>query len=279
MNIKTLLMACLLVQILASTQCALASGIQTEMRTIERKGAQAVEVHVNIPGGKFEVSGGAEALLEAEFEYEKAEWAPEIDYRIQNNKGILELSVSDKNSWNWDFSDEGGDWGSDGDRNKWDLHFSDEVPLDLSLKVGAMDGDFDLRDLMLQGFHMEVGAGDVEIDLRSRWTGNTEAVIKVGAGELDLKLPSNIGVAVVAENGVGSIDIAGLTKVDGEEVESEGFEIPILGLEVKPKKGGWFDLHLGASGVWTNEAYGRADTNLRLRVKLGVGALNVDAKD
>ena len=116
------------------------------------------------------------------------------------------------------------------------------------------------------------------MDLRGHWTGNTEAVIEVGAGDLKLKLPADMGIEVVVESGVGSVDISGLTKTDGQQVESEGFEISRLGLEFKSPQGGWSDLHLGTSGVWTNEAYGQSDTNLRLRVKLGVGALNVVVK-
>jgi hypothetical protein len=191
---------------------------------------------MEIPGGEVKIAGGAEALLEAKFEYEKVERASDIDYQVQDRKGTLKLSVANKESWDWD---------SAGDHNKWDLQFNDEVPLDLSLKVGAMDGNLDLRGLTLQGLRMEVGAGDIE-----------------------LKLPRDIGIAVLAENGVGSVNINGLSEVDGEQVESEGFEIPFLGLEFKPKE-----------GVWTNEAYGKVDTNVRLRVKLGVGALNVDVED
>ena len=122
---------------------------------------------------------------------------------------------------------------------------------------------------------MEVGAGSIDMDLRGHWTDNTEAVVEVGAGDLVLKLPADIGIAVVVESGVGSVNISGLTKIDGQQVESEGFEISFLGFELKSPKGGWFNLHLGTSGVWTNEAYGQSDTNLRLRVKLGIGALNV----
>lgn len=279
MKTKTLLMAGLLVQTLVSAECVIAGEMHTEKQTLQREGAKEVAVHMEIPGGEVNIAGGAEALLEARFEYKKVESAPEIDYQVQDRKGILKLSVANKESWNWDFPDEGKDWNSDGDHNQWDLQFNDEVPLDLSLKVGAMDGDLDLRGLTLQGLRIEVGAGDIEVDLRGQWTGNTEAVIEMGAGNIELEFPQDIGIAVVAENGVGSVHINGLSKVDGEQVESEGFEIPFLGLEFKPKKGGWFDLHLGTSGVWTNEAYGKVDTNLRLRVKLGVGALNVDVED
>lgn len=275
MNKKTLLIAGLLAQIGISAECVLAREIHTEKRAIEREGAEQVEVRVDIPGGEFAISGGAEKLLQAKFEYKNSEWAPKTAYQVQDGKGILELSVANKKSWNWDFSDADEGWDSDGDHNKWDLQFSDEVPLDLSLQVGAMDGDLDLRGLTLRGLHVEVGAGEIDMDLRGRWAGNTEAAIEVGAGDLSLKLPADIGIAVVAESGVGSVHINGLTKLEDQQVESTGFEIPFLGLEFKPKKGGWFDLHLGASGVWTNEAYGQADTNLRLRVKLGVGSLNI----
>jgi hypothetical protein len=275
MQTKTLLIVGLLAQIWVSAECVLAGEIHTEKRVIEREGAEHVAVRVDIPGGKFAISGGAKELLQAKFEYENSEWAPVIDYQVQDGKGTLELSVANKKSWDWDFSDEGEQWNSDGDHNKWNLQFSDEVPLALSLQVGAMDGDLDLRGLTLQGLSMEVGAGSIDMDLRGHWTDNTEAVVEVGAGDLVLKLPADIGIAVVVESGVGSVNISGLTKTDGQQVESEGFEISFLGFELKSPKGGWFNLHLGTSGVWTNETYGQSDTNLRLRVKLGIGALNV----
>lgn len=275
MKKKILRVVLLSALICALTNTVLAAQMHSEERIINRKGAETVDVRIDIPGGKLALSGGTDALLKARFEYRNIEWAPEVDYHVENDQGILKLSISDKESWDWDFSGDGEGWNSDGDHNEWNLRFGDEVPLSLSFHVGALDGDIDLRGLLLKGLDMKVGAGDLDLDMRGQWTGNIEALIEVGAGSLDLKLPSGIGLAVVVESGIGSTHIEGLSIVDGEEVESEGFEIPFLGLEFKSKKGGFFDQHIGMSGVWTNEAYGEADTNLRLRVKLGVGSLDV----
>jgi hypothetical protein len=39
---------------------------RTETRTIQRQGAETVDVEVSMAAGKLKLSGGAEALLEAE---------------------------------------------------------------------------------------------------------------------------------------------------------------------------------------------------------------------
>ena len=280
MKTKTLIVISALA--LASPHSALGNDVQIEKRIVELEAAKSVEVIIQIPVCELDLSSGAEALLEADFEYQSAEWVPVIDYQVDAGRGVL--SISTPNGEGWDFDGDGESfkmsWDSDENHNEWDLKLSGDVPLTLVLKTGVIDGNLDLRGLRLEGLNIEAGVGDLDIDLPCNWMRHIEASIEVGVGDLELKLPGNIGLAVVAESGIGQMNIDGLSRIEGEEeAEPKGFNIPFLGLEFKPKKGGWFSQHFGASGVWTNEAYGKADTSLRLRVEVGVGELDVEVED
>src|SRR5215212_2382976 len=131
---------------------------------------------------------------------------------------------------------------SGGARNEWDIGMNDELPTDLVVRVGAGESNLDLDSLTLRGVDLQMGAGKTTVDLTGDYAQDFDATIEGGVGQATVLLPSEIGVKAKAEGGLGKINAKGLKKVGDSYV---------------------------------NEAYGESETNLRVDVKGGVGAINL----
>src|SRR5512143_3779697 len=94
--------------------------LQSESQSVELGDAKSVIVKINMSAGDLEVTGGAEKLLEADFNYNVAKLKPEVEYTdstlvVQQPEvnGLPALQVTT------DF------------RNEWGLHLYDGVPINL----------------------------------------------------------------------------------------------------------------------------------------------------
>ena len=253
-------------------------------KSVDFGDAESVKIEVELRVGELTLLAMDGTGLNGNFRFSSRHGEPQIDYQVEGRRGVLRITEAGSNGndrsvdlegdledgFNWNFSDH---------ETMWDIQLGHGQPLVVEVNAGAMAGTIDLRGLSLQGFKLETGAGDIDLDLRGGWLGNSEVEIDVGVGELELLLPEGMGLALVLESGIGSVDIEGLEKLAGEQMETEGVRMPFWGVEIKPESGGWFDRHFGQNGVWTNESYGQSTTNLRLRVKVGVGQLRVRVKD
>ena len=253
-------------------------------KSVDFGDAESVKVEVELRVGELTLLAVDGTGLNGNFRFSSGHGEPEIDYQVEGRRGVLRITEVDSNGadrsvdldgvledgFNWNFSDHA---------TIWDIRLGVGQPLVVEVNAGAMAGTVDIRGLSLQGFMLETGAGDIDLDLRGEWLDNSEVEIDVGVGELELLLPEDMGLALVLESGIGSVDIEGLEKVEGDQMETDGFRMPFGGLEITSEIGGWFDRHLGQNGVWTNESYGKSAANLRLRIKLGLGQLRVRVKD
>jgi len=209
--------------------------LQTESQSVELGDANPVQVKITFGAGNLELSGGAQKLLEADFAYNVAKLKPEVAYTDgtlvigqPEAKGLPDLrGITDY-------------------RNEWDLRLNNEVPLDLSVDMGAGTGDLQLAGLSLTGLDLNLGAGTYTIDLSGDWAQDLGVSIEAGAASLTVRLPSDIGVCVVVDRGPTVIEASGLTK-DGN--------------------------------VYTNAAYGTSDVTLQIDLQAGIGAINLLESD
>jgi len=225
-----------IVAVLLASGCA--SGVkvgslQTESQSVELGSAESVRVEINMGAGELDVAGGADKLLEADFTYNVAELEPEVKY----SGGTLIVQhpdVATRVTSLWDLDDY---------RYEWDLSLNDDVPMDLSIALGAGKIDLQLAGLSLTGLDINVGAAEATIDLTGDWARDLDVTVKAGVGHATLRLPRRVGVRVTVETGIGDVDAPGL-KRDGD--------------------------------VYTNDAYGESAVTLRIDVKAGVGKINLE---
>ncbi len=182
-----------------------------ETRSVERQGAESVSATLEMPAGNLNLSGGANKLLEADFDYGQSEGKPNVRYDVSGKHG--ELIISQDSEENIHFG---------GRHNSWGLRFSNDVPLELKLNMGAGHGDLNLRGLSLTRLSVEVGAGQLTLDLTGDWKKDLQADIRGGVGTATIRLPKSVGVAVNASGGIGSVNTHGLRR-DGDEYVNDAY--------------------------------------------------------
>jgi hypothetical protein len=207
--------------------------LQRESRSVDLDNSQSVRAELKMGAGELNLTGGADALVEGDFAYNVADWKPEVNYDVTGDAG--ELSVEQGS---------GEDVPVGGEvRNEWDLRLNDDVPIDLSVEMGAGESDLDLDSLTLTGLDLQMGAGKTTVDLTGDYDRDLSATIEGGVGEATVRLPSAVGVKVNAEGGLGAINTQGLQR-EGD--------------------------------AYVNDAYGDSDVTLDVDVRGGVGRINLE---
>ena len=201
--------------------------MQRQSESVDLENAQSARVELRMGAVELNVSGGADALMEADFAYNVSEWEPEVSYDVSGETG--ELSVEQGSS------DEGVRVGGDA-RNEWEVRFNDEVPTDLQVEMGAGESDLDLDSLTLTGLDLEMGAGQTTVDLTGDYGQDLEARLEGGVGEATVLLPSEVGVRARAEGGLGKINAEGLQR-EGDSYVNDAYGDSDVTLEVDVRGG------------------------------------------
>lgn len=200
-------------------------------KTLELGDAKSVIAKIMMGAGKLEIAGGANELMKGEFTYNVAEWKPEVEYNIINDQGQLTVQQP---------SDV--DIGGDGIRYEWDLRINNNIPIDLSIILGAGSSSLDLRGLSLTKLDITTGVGEGTINLTGDWERDLEALVKGGIGEVTLLLPQDVGVRVDIAGGIGEINASDM-KRDGS--------------------------------AYINDIYGESDVTLKINITGGIGQINL----
>ena len=250
-------LAAIAIALFAATGCdegARIGDLQTKSETIELGDADSVTVEIEMGAGELDVSGGTGELLEATFTYNVDELDPKATYSDDR----LLVQHGDAKGGIGTFLD------LDDFRNEWDLRFNEDVPMEMSIDLGAGRTNLTLGSLALSSLDINAGAGDVDLDLSGSqslnqldydmgtgkvtldltgdWQSDLDAAIRGGVGDLTLKLPSDVGVHIEVDTGIGSIDTSGLSK-DGD--------------------------------TYINDVYGESDVTLRINIDGGVGKIDL----
>jgi hypothetical protein len=206
-------------------------ALRTESQSVELGDAKSVRVEIVLGAGDLQVTGGAEKLLEADFTYNVAKLEPEVEY----TDGTLVVRQPDVEG----LPVLGGitDY-----RNEWDLRLSNEVPMDLSVNMGAGTSDLQLAGLSLTGLDVSLGAGAYTVDLSGDWARDLDVTIDAGAADISVRLPRDVGARVKVESGPHTIETTGLAQ-DGD--------------------------------IFTNAAYGVSEVTLQVEMEAGIGQINL----
>ena len=238
MKTKYLISTFILIGALLLSGCGSAArvgALQNESQSVKLGDAKSVRVDINFGAGTLEVTGGAENLLDADFTYNVAKLKPEVEY----TDGTLVVRQPEVNGLP-------AVLGITDFRNEWGLHLDNEVPMDLSVDVGAGTSNLKLGSLSLSGLKITLGATQGTIDLSGNWPHDLDVTIDAGASDLNLLLPSDVGVRVEVDRGP--------TVIEAPEMTQNG-------------------------NVYTNAAYGESGVTLRISLSAGVGLINLAIKE
>jgi len=231
--INVVLLAALLLASCVSSDDVRVGKLRTETKSVELGDAKSVYAKINIGAGNLKVTGGAEKLLEADFTYNVAKLKPEVEF----TDGTLVVKHPDARGYRspQDIKDF---------RNEWNLRLNNDVPMDLSLEMGAGTSDLQLAGLSLIGLDIMLGAGKSTVDLSGGWTRDLDLTINAGAANITVRLPKDIGVRV---------EVAAMGRIEASGLKQDGY-------------------------VYTNEAYGTSEVTLHITIEAGIGQINLQAE-
>jgi hypothetical protein len=218
--------------LLASCNSALQVGeLRSESRSVDLGDAKSVSVNIDFGAGVLDVTGDGEDLLDADFTYNVAKLKPQVEY-ADGNLTVSQPETEGMPAW----------LGVTDFRNEWSVHLGNDVPMDLSVNVGAGTSNLKLSDLSLSGLDITLGATQGTIDLSGDWAHDLDVTIDAGASSINVLLPKDVGVHVVVDRGPTMIETQGLTQ-DGD--------------------------------VYTNAAYGASGVTMHVDLIAGIGIVNL----
>ncbi len=198
--------------------------LQQEPVAIDLGQADHANVELDIGAGELGVRGGAQKLLEGQFEYSLPEWKPQVHSSLTGSHATVTIrepegiSLSGKRRYNWD------------------LELNDKVLLDLALNCGAGQARLDLGDLDLRNVTVHMGAGQVDLDLRGHPTRDYDVSVSGGVGQATVHLPQGVGIRAEAHGGLGSIDVSGLEK-RGDHYENSLYDNAKVNMRLRVEGG------------------------------------------
>jgi len=200
--------------LLAAALCASSCVIDTatgpvrhDSVTIERDASERVRVDLNMGAGSLTIGGGAQKLLNADFNYNVASWRPEVRYSSTGTHG--ELTIRQPGQGHAQIGHT---------RYDWDLELNNDAPMDLALHFGAGEARLRLGSLSLRNVEVEMGVGKLVMDLRGNPTHNYDVRIRGVVGEATIRLPAGAGVYAEGAGGIGEIRTQGLRREGGHWV-------------------------------------------------------------
>ena len=239
MNTKHLLINLVLLVALLLAGCSSddvrVGELRTESKTVELDDAKSVSVKIKMGAGDLKIIGDAEKLLEADFAYNVAKLKPEVDF----TDGMLVVQHPDVRIYRTlqDIKDF---------RNEWDLRLNNDVPMNLSLEMGAGTSALQLSGLSLTGLDVTLGAGKSTVDLTGNWARDLDVTFDTGAADITVRLPRDVGVRVEVDSG--------LTAISAPDLKQDG-------------------------NVYTNAAYRVSDVTLQINLKAGIGQINLQVEE
>jgi len=251
--------------------------MRDEQEAISLGDAESATVEIFFGAGELEVKAGdSDELFSGHFRYNVERLGPEVTYE----DGVLSVRQGD--------TDE--DWGipTGNVRNEWELEFSPEIPLKMDVDIGAGVGKLDFTGLQLTELDLDVGAGDFEVHFgEPNQAEMSDLTLGTGASKLEV---SGIGHAnpeqVKVQGGVGDITL----DFTGDWSHSADVEVTagvgLVTLRLPDDVGVWVEVEGGLSSVnasglkrqgdaYVNDAFGEVETELRIQVTTGIGAVSL----
>jgi len=218
----------LLVGVMGCARITNEADLKTETRTVELDDAKRVAVNLHMGAGELDIQSGADKLMEAEFMYNVPEWKPTIEYSRTGDTGILNV---EQPSFASNIS-------IGNNRNVWKLKVNKNIPTDMSVDLGAGNGNLRLNGMNLASVQVNMGAGELNMDLSGNWGKDVLVDVSGGVGKTTITLPKNIAVIVNVAKGIGSISASGF-RLSGDS--------------------------------YVNDAYGKSDITMRVNMSTGIG--------
>ncbi|HWE48221.1 MAG TPA: toast rack family protein [Bryobacteraceae bacterium] len=195
---------------LAGCNVTPAGPLQHESRSVPKDSFTSLNANLSMGSGTLKISGGSHDLLNADFDYNVAEWKPDLQYSASGDHGSLTLKQPESRGSHSHTT------------NVWDLRLNNDIATNLNIQFGAGEAKMDLGALALRSLDIQMGAGEMKLDLRGTPAHDYDVHIQGGAGEATVYVPKNAGIYAKAVGAIGEVKVHGLRQ-DGDHWVSEQY--------------------------------------------------------
>ena len=169
-------------------------SLETETASVDLQGASSANVKINHGAGELQIHSGAGMS-----EIARGTFAGGLLQKSSRNGDSLDVRMSPAK----DFMD----FPFFGPRNQidWDVALNADIPIALTLQLGANKSMIDLRDVNITDLKLETGASETKLTLPSR--GRFHVDLDLGAASLDVTIPEGLSARIRASIGAASLNI------------------------------------------------------------------------
>lgn len=181
---------------------AINTGTFTSQESVLRAGASSLALTLGYGAGELTLRAGpADAVM------------PDLVMVRSTREDIdLQRNVRSTGSAVVDVKSAGQDFPIDGIARAWDVTVPSDMPVGLTLNLGAGDFNIDLSNVMLTESTINNGASDLRIAL-PKPSGNVQITVSTGASSVDLRIPAGVEYRVHVTGALNSI--SGLQESSG----------------------------------------------------------------
>jgi hypothetical protein len=172
----------------------LRGNVETENASIDLQGATTASLKISHGAGELKIHSGANAN-----ELAHGSFTAGLEQKATRNGDRLEVRMSPANDIaNFPFF---------GTRAQidWDVALNPEIPIALTLNVGANKSILDLSDMNITDLKLETGASDTRLTLPAR--GRFHADFDLGAASLEVIVPDGLSARIRASIGAASLNV------------------------------------------------------------------------
>lgn len=193
---RTLLPGLLGTFILALLAMQPVTAQQSHRQSLDLKQMKFLQSEIRLGAGVLNLTTHNKPEADLQFLYTRESWKPEISLEegSRNRLSIRQQEIRNLNM-------------KDGDRNEWDLKLPCSMVGDLKIKMGAGEGNIDLKGSKLERLEMEAGAGDFNIGIANTTIQELKLNVGVGALKLDLTGKHSNNLSVRINGGIGDLKL------------------------------------------------------------------------
>jgi hypothetical protein len=230
-----------------------------EGKKISARRLKEVKTEIAFLNGTLNIStGNLNKLYSGDYKYQKPEWKPHISYTEEEGTGYLNIiSKDEREERKFDTTD----------NNKWNIVLNRDIKNDLSIRMGAGIGKFELEDSNLKKFDFQMAAGEVDINLKN--TSIPDLKIKAIAGKATVDLTG------AWHNNLHASITGGIGELSFILPESTGAKMEITGILANIYAPGF----IKNGHTYTNSSYGNTKETLYIEIFGGIGEIDVRMED
>jgi hypothetical protein len=170
------------------------TGTYTSQESVLRTGASSLSLTLGYGAGDLTVRAGAtDAVMPDLVVVKSTREDIDLEWNVRGNGAAVVEATS-----------VGPDNVIGTDQRAWDVTVPSDMPVGLTLNLGAGDFDIDLSNVMLTGATINNGASNLQIAL-PKPNGNVPITISTGASSVDLRVPAGVEYRVQVTGALNSI--------------------------------------------------------------------------